>query len=126
MSAFDLLWGYPGSTRGYLSLGNTSVTFHGQAQGKATAIGASTVGGLGRLLVVHEEGHSYWASRGDRGYAPARIHTLLIESTSHDPDHHVTGDYRYVELTDTELIPSQHARATKHASIITRLNPITE
>jgi len=34
------------------------------------------------VLVVHEAGHSYWASLGTRDYAAARFHVLnIIEKT---------------------------------------------
>ena len=79
------LWDTPMSQRITVRLnlrGETPVDFFGRSNGKLTLINATETAGLGITLTVHEAGHNYWAARGAQAYAPASLHTLLVERTS--------------------------------------------
>lgn len=111
---FQSLFDAPASSRGFLRFHDGYVEFVGQETGRITILGGRTVPGLGTVLTLHEEGHSYWSGRGQRGYSGARVQVVLIQRSD-------DGLTRYVDMGSHELLRTAADRAVKTNVIKERL-----
>jgi len=120
-AVFNTLWDAPMSTRGFLSFkADHTVSFNGLQHGKATIIGSSKVPGLGTVLVVHEEGTTYWSGRGVKpGYAAAQVHTILLDELAS------RFGVRYVQLHGTTLPKNAVERETRSMLYAQSIQPTT-
>lgn len=104
---FWSMWEHSGS-RGWLRIDQDGeVRISGQETGRLTIIARNETPQLGLVLVLHEEGRSYWSARGERGYAPSSYLTVLLGS-------HHEGAWQYVALVDSE--PPKNAQERESAS----------
>lgn len=123
-TVFENLWDTPLNRRGHIRFNKprNTVSLVGLATGKVTALSSTYVEGLGgHVIVLHVAGSSYWAGRGDRGYAGATVLTVLVER---EPRGLGGGEasYRYVELSRAvETKANADAREAATAKVIERL-----
>lgn len=112
ISAWDAMWARA-SNRGHLAIRPHSVDLTGIEHGLTLVIGKHQTK-LGTVLVLHEAGRSYFSGRGQRGYAPASIKTVLIGpkgSGSH-------GDlYPYIDLAEVPASTSADEREALHTTL---------
>lgn len=111
-AVFETLWENSLSlSRGWLSFAGSEeeIKIHGLTHGKLTVVGVARVEALGVVLTLHEAGSSYWAGRGDRGYAGATTYTVLIL-----PIDGQDNFWRYVQLSrPVEVKGTDATRAAK-------------
>lgn len=118
-TVFETLWDAPMSARGFIRLTPSTVTLVGQQTGKVTALSIRPNEALGgNVVVLHTEGASYWRGRGEQGYAPASVQTVLVQS---EPKSTGVGEavYRYVVLSQADDVKSTapaRALLTQHVA----------
>lgn len=123
-TVFETLWDAPMSNRGFVRFNakRNTVTLQGLQSGKVTAVSIRPNPVLGgNIVVLHEEGGSYFVGRGMQGYAAASLQTVVVES---EPRSYVNGEasYRYVVLSQSdEAKSSATLRQTSTAKVIERL-----
>ena len=121
--AFEALWDASITGRGTLLFSGhgasyayrDEVRFAGLEHGKLTVLATREVPGLpGLVITLHEKGSSYWASRGQRGYGAAEIHTVIAERRG-------SRSYRYVKLTSVPAATNDVQRDETTARAVARL-----
>ena len=115
---FNQLFNAPGSTRGWLTLGEQAVTMSGLSHGLTTLIRINRVPGFGLVGTFHEEGGKHWSGRGMQGSHTASTWTALLMVD----DRTLNGlDFRYVQLTSTPAPPNGSARYERHSANVRTL-----
>jgi hypothetical protein len=123
-TVFETLWDTPMSNRGHIRFDarTNTVTLVGRAHGKVTALSMKSDAVLGgNVIVLHEEGSSYWRARGESAYAPAEVSTILVEFEPRSIGGGVAS-YHYVTLTNpVEVKGNATSRSDATARVIARL-----
>lgn len=101
--AFDAAWDTPLNRRGHFDPTKSTVSFqeHGMIQFTSFLPAPKPFANTTIIATVHEAGRSYWAGRGDRGYAPASRHTWLMRRMPGDK-----AIWRYVQIASESVKPS--------------------
>lgn len=124
MTVFDDLWAAPMSDRGRITFDERqgTVNLEGMQTGKVTALSARPNDVLGGTVVIlHEEGSSYFVGRGIQGYAPAQTRAILVELR---PSSNGGGQatFRYVSLSNYAEVKGNAAhRQTLTEGVISRI-----
>lgn len=120
---FAKLWDAPASTRGWMNV--EARKFWGQEGGRCSILSLRNTPGLGLVATVHEEGGSYWAGRSMKsGYAPAQVHTILLDQDVQNAPS--TNRFRYVLLASapTGEIRDANARTSRHDAMVAQLRKV--
>jgi len=110
---FRSLWDAPWSRRGSLRLlwDGEGVKFVGEDHDRATLVSLQVVPGLGRVAVVHLEGGTHFAGRGQQAYHGASYRTLLLDGPTEGSQGRL---WRFVNLAGLEPPSNRTARAEAH------------
>ena len=122
LTPFDKLWDAAMSQRGWFNV--ETHKFQGLVTGTLNLLSVQYTAGLGYVATVHEAGSSFWASRGERGYAPAQLHTLLLDGDQQNLGKATFVKYVLLATSPIGKYNSADDRSTRHDVVVASVRKV--